>query len=86
MKLFATTFAEAWPFSKLLFSWMDSFVFRARFSRVSVSELALGKNEESERVSKQFEGAWNEQLKKKNPSLLIALVKCFIVDFLIAGR
>jgi hypothetical protein len=86
MPIFANSFGQAWPLSKLLFSWLDPIVFKARFNKLKLDDLKLAKSEQAEAASNKFLDAWNEQLKKPNPNLLLALAKCFIVDFLLAGN
>lgn len=85
MKLFATSFGEAWPLSKLVFSWLDATVFKARFGKLKMEDLHINKTEEAEYASQLFEKQWQAELKKKAPSLLLALVRSFIKDFLLAG-
>nr|AAL85711.1 ABC transporter ABCC.8 [Dictyostelium discoideum] len=73
-------------FSRLTFWWINSVLVKGHKKALEISDVpTLGEIDQSILLSEKFEKAWEEQLKKPNPSLPWALAKAFGPHFYIAA-
>lgn len=80
--LCATKFQNAWPLSRITFSWMDWMVLKSKFKGIDERDLSFDLQDSCQVIRSKFFCHWKEALR---PSLVWTLLRCFYWDFVLAG-
>eukprot|EP00124_Ichthyophonus_hoferi_P005008 Ihof_evm1s639 gene=Ihof_evmTU1s639 len=77
---------EAGFLSRVTFQWMSDLMYEGYNNPIRQSDLwDLNKDIRSEEISKQFNHQWHKELKKKRPSVVMAITKAFGGPYLVAA-
>jgi ATP-binding cassette subfamily C (CFTR/MRP) protein 1 len=66
---------------------MELFVWKARFGKAKTDDFSLSLHDRTEVATNKFQKEWDRQVSGSccKPSLFLALLKCFLWDFVLAG-